>query len=551
MIINLHKQGVTAIMRRAVGTCFFLLATVLVFLWMGSSVFASDIEVFVDDEQVEFPDQAPYIDENNRTMVPVRFVSENLGAEVNWHGDQERVEVKLRGDILNLWIGEKVFFQNDEEMPMDTAPVVTGANRTMVPIRFVSEGLDADVEWHQEQRAVYIYPDLQPFPDIPGEHTGTIGEITIGAENLNVRKGPGIDYDVIAQVDEGDGFPILAKASLDNHPDYYEWYKIVLDKEDIDSDSELNKGWVAAEYVEKESVVIEQNLRAVDFLHWEERDNHTSFRLGPIERLPLDIFTLDNPHRLVLDLKDVGLNMDSGGWPVNSEAVSDIRLAEREAEGFTRVVFDLNAMEHYAIAWEDSHLIVNVFDHDPLKGETIMVDPGHGGKDDGAKGPSGLKEKDVVLDVSLRLRDKLEDLGAEVIMTREEDIYLSLDERAEMCNDWDDLAMFISVHANAHPDNSIEGTETFYSSSRSQRDFFLARNLQHGLLDRLGRVDRGVKNSRFRVLRNASVPAALVELAFISNPEEEQLLARDDFRQDSAKGLVDGVLNYHQRYHFQ
>lgn len=176
----------------------------------------------------------------------------------------------------------------------------------------------------------------------------------------------------------------------------------------------------------------------------------------------------------------------------------------------------------------------------PLNGLTIAVDPGHGGRTSGAVGPSGLRESDVVLDISLRLTEMLRKQGAAVLLTRSGDTTVSLQERVDKANAGK-AVLFVSVHANGHENRSANGTETYYNAQEGRP---LAERIQAALIDLLGRRNRGVKQAAFFVLRNATMPAALAEVAFITNPEEEALLSREDFRQSAAQALLAGILAF-------
>lgn len=173
----------------------------------------------------------------------------------------------------------------------------------------------------------------------------------------------------------------------------------------------------------------------------------------------------------------------------------------------------------------------------------IVLDPGHGGHDPGAVGPTGLRESDIVLDVAKRVRDLLLDSGHKVRLTRETDCYVSLSARAEFANR-ERAELFVSVHCNAATDPRAHGTETWYypSSVNGRR---LAEVLQQALVAALRRRDRGLKtSSNLTVLRRTVMPAALVELAFISNDEEEQLLGLDEVRMAAATAIAEGVRSY-------
>jgi N-acetylmuramoyl-L-alanine amidase len=168
----------------------------------------------------------------------------------------------------------------------------------------------------------------------------------------------------------------------------------------------------------------------------------------------------------------------------------------------------------------------------------VCLDPGHGGTDPGAVGPGGTKEKDINLIVAKQVADHLGRHGVQVVMTRDGDQTVSLDQRCTI-SDNAGADLFVSIHCNAVEDRTAHGTETWYVSPTGQK---LAQKVQTGLIVALGRADRGVKQGNKYVLKNTKAPAALVELAFISNPEEEKLLASADFPKRAAEAVARGVL---------
>jgi len=229
----------------------------------------------------------------------------------------------------------------------------------------------------------------------------------------------------------------------------------------------------------------------------------------------------------------------------------------------------------------------------PFRSETVravVIDPGHGGRDPGAIGPSGVREKDVVLDIGLRLKRMIEEqLGLRVIMTRASDVFVPLEERAAIANRHN-ADFFISLHVNAAPQSRAIGSETYFlsrePSDRGARASAIRENtvlslegigpreqeslktilwdmaqtfyvkesseLAEALLNELRQIlkvnDRGVKSAPFVVLIGAAMPSVLVEAAFITNPEEERRLRREAYRQQVAEALLAGVARFKDRY---
>jgi len=172
----------------------------------------------------------------------------------------------------------------------------------------------------------------------------------------------------------------------------------------------------------------------------------------------------------------------------------------------------------------------------------ICIDPGHGGKDCGATGPTGLKEKDVNLDIAVRLKNKLAGAGFRVIMTRESDVNHSIDEITNFANS-NNADLFISVHNNSHPSQDMNGTQVFYYSQSTYGNV-LASCLCSKIMGQIGTCNRGVKPSNFKVLRNTKMTSALVEGVFMSNASEEAKLKDAGFRDKIASGIYNGIVEF-------
>jgi len=219
-----------------------------------------------------------------------------------------------------------------------------------------------------------------------------------------------------------------------------------------------------------------------------------------------------------------------------------------------------------------------------LKIGRIVIDPGHGGHDTGTIGPTGLEEKEVVLDVGLKLKKLLEkNTGCEVVMTRSDDTFIPLEERTAIANQ-KSADLFISVHANASTDMSARGIETYYLNFTSNADALevaarenassqeavhqlqdlikkiamsekieesqdFARQVQREVFTRVTKFsgaqrDRGIKKAPFVVLIGANMPSILAEISFLTNPRDERLLRKSDYREKIAYALYEGILDY-------
>ncbi|NHM30037.1 N-acetylmuramoyl-L-alanine amidase [Bacillus sp. C11] len=180
-----------------------------------------------------------------------------------------------------------------------------------------------------------------------------------------------------------------------------------------------------------------------------------------------------------------------------------------------------------------------------LLGKKIIIDAGHGGKDTGAIGPTGYREKDATLAISLALQKELQKAGAIVTLTRSTDIFLELSERTAISNK-SDYDAFVCIHADSFTTES-KGTTTYYNSTlnfNGPKSITLASNVQKNLIGTVKTYDRGIKEQDYYVNRMNELPSILVETAFISNPTEEALLKSPSFRQNTAVGIRKGLESY-------
>jgi len=170
---------------------------------------------------------------------------------------------------------------------------------------------------------------------------------------------------------------------------------------------------------------------------------------------------------------------------------------------------------------------------------TVVLDAGHGGIDRGARGADGKTyEKTVALDTAKRIERGLKARGYRVIMTRRSDYFISLPARVQAATRQRN-SVFVSIHYNWARNSGASGTETFYYNSRS---YPLAANIQREINRVAPTPNRGVKKARFHVLRNNLRPAVLVELGFMSNSSELQLIKSASYRQRLADAVVRGII---------
>ncbi len=353
---------------------------------------------------------------------------------------------------------------------------------------------------------------------------------------------------------------------------------------------------------------------AIEKISFQSQPDYTQIFLDVPRETGYIVKELSNPPRLLINLYPAKLFLSQREIKIEDQFVQRIRLSQ-DSDHVVKIVLDLSNPEYsWAVfpSEDSSQIIVEVrspekdvvrrllrgqeeaftFSFSPekasrVKGKIrrIVLDPGHGGKDPGAIGPTGLKEKEVTLAIAKELARLLRREGLEVYLTREDDRFIPLDRRAEIANQLKG-DIFLSIHANAGFSRKAGGIETFFNSRYSYgkgaeevaarenaafgstatfkevraivwdliQDQYraesneLSHSIQRYLVQATNLEDRGVKSARFYVLRGAAMPAALVEVGFISNPWEERLLKRDSFRKKVALGIFRGLMDYIREY---
>lgn len=172
----------------------------------------------------------------------------------------------------------------------------------------------------------------------------------------------------------------------------------------------------------------------------------------------------------------------------------------------------------------------------------IVLDAGHGGKDQGASGGNAI-EKEITLEIAKKTRSILEEAGYKVGMVRDDDTFVELQERAEYANH-KKAKVFVSIHCNSSEDGEGTGIETFYTEQKEESSQELAQLIQENVIVQTGARDREVKTADYTVIVSTEMPSALVETGFLSNGSESELLQQEDYQEKLAKGIAEGIINY-------
>lgn len=335
-------------------------------------------------------------------------------------------------------------------------------------------------------------------PQTKTDLTGFIGTVT--ATSLNVRNSSSLDGKVIASVSKGETFKIVEEQN--------NWIRI-----ELGSDKD---GWVAGWYLEK---TVPKNIPSKE------------------------------------TIKNSSVTIVHDGTNIRSSADTNSKVLARANSGdFFPIVaihndwYEIklaNGKNGFVAGW-----IVSVSGGVPqvekpgmntdLKSKKIMIDPGHGGRDNGATGFKGTLEKQITLRTGQLLFNKLRAKGANVILTRSNDQYLSLGTRVSMAH-YQDVDAFISIHYDSIENGAVNGMTTYYYHPYQKA---LATAVHKEAQKQVTIKDRNIRFGNYHVIRENRQQAILLELGYLSNPEEELLITSNQYQDQITNGIVQGLANY-------
>ncbi|GGF07141.1 putative N-acetylmuramoyl-L-alanine amidase YrvJ [Halobacillus andaensis] len=325
----------------------------------------------------------------------------------------------------------------------------------------------------------------------------SLGKVNVATAVLNVRSKATTNSSILRQVRKGSSFEYLEEKQG--------WYKIKLDGS--------KTGWVAGWLVTKKNSSSSEP-KADKETKVTMQYNATNLRSGPST-----------------NYKVLGRANKGDQFNVISKEGKWYKISYKNSHA-------------YVAGWivdENNSTTPTPVSSSNLSGKTIVVDAGHGGFDPGAIGRSGTYEKTLTLQTAQKLKSTLERNGADVVMTRANDSYLSLSARTALSNASKGDA-FISVHYNSVPQSiRATGINTYFYSSTTRK---LASNVQSGVTQATGLRDRGIRHGDFHVIRYNKKPSIMVELGFISDASEEKTVKSSSYQNKASQGITNGLIQY-------
>lgn len=296
------------------------------------------------------------------------------------------------------------------------------------------------------------------------------------------------------------------------------YYKVQLSRDDF--------AWLSKDYANKLDTN-DLNIQRIIALDYHEDSTKRIYEIKLSDKVPYTLSESDGLDLVVYNVKD---------YPYNKY---EFHIANSgKLFGYKSYYTDDNRLIIEVKKFPDINKST------PLKGLIIAIDAGHGGTELGAIGCLNDNEKDVNLEISKILKEKLETNGANVIMTREDDSFVGLNDRVEIANK-NNAQIFISIHNNALPDSAAHlkstGSEAYYFYPQSKE---LAKDVVEALAKETGFKNNGAKAQSFAVVRNTNCPAILVEVGYIINPEDNAKLIDKDYQNKIAEAILHGLENY-------
>ena len=590
----------------------------------GNNVQVREVPIILNGQSVVLEDPSFIL--IDRTLVPLRFVAESFGAEVDWVQKTKTAIVTHNNKKINLTIDSPDVTINQDKYLLDKNSIpklVTFANKndakTMVPIAFISTILGFEVGYDEVTRQPFINAAPTPEEETDDEVVELAPETDVDKdkdenkdeeneenkeeekkeepliskeemENLNVISDIYLDYingkDVIVVEGTKDAkynvtrisnpervvIDILDSAFAEgvyfeykydiafvkgirasqysgdkNYPAGQRIVRVVLDAKDGEMDPNVNV------VVEDGKLLIFPKKSIWENINYDSISNIMSILTTEPTIYNISYDTITKSVEIVIPSGFDQLDEDK--VKVLEGLVDQIEITKNPVETRIKIQFT-RSIEFQLLSDPIDNEIVFSFkrvNNTKPSDLVIVIDPGHGGKDNGASSKSGVREKDLNLIMGLKLETALKQLGYNIVMTRTTDVYYGLYERPAFANSIN-ADMFISMHANSTTNPAVNGIEVLYCPAtpeniKSVDQYPLAKLVMEEVLKATGGKERRIhKRPDLVVLNRTNMPAILVETGFMSNVDELRLIMDETYQNNFIKGIVNGVDRYFDLY---
>lgn len=493
-----------------------------------------------------------------RAVVPVREVFEALGAEVIYVASNNTVKVNYGSKTVVLTIGAETALVDGVKklIPDGVGAKLIGKwgeyPKTMVPVRFISESIGLDVGWDGDNKIISVTekssrptanptktpkPTATPKPIKTPAPTQTAGPIEITSRLTRISYD--IDEDVVTvKITASSAVDSISKAVMTSsgtvYADIYGAENALATKTVVDEDiikairigqhDEYTRVAIDTEGVEKYSVTLSSTKKTI------------TFKLSSDKRAD---FGTPEP----MSTPKPSTSASPSPSPSPSPTPKPMRYDTRKI-----VVLDAGhggydpGASGYLMTEEEKELYLAALESE----ENLIADMETGSGDK-------IDEKDIALIVTKKVKENLEDNGIEVILTRKGDTYPTLDERPELANE-EGAVIFVSIHLNStvSPVTGAKGIEVYYSTQNNDDELGitskeLSEEILECVIDSTDAYSRGVKSGNLLVNRKCMMPSALIEIGFMNNPFELELMIDEDYQDKLAAGIARGIVSMHEK----
>ncbi len=539
-------------MQQSVGGGWRAVAIVLLLMLYGTGHATIGVSILGERTTIS---PAPQIDDGVLLGAPEAIVG-RLGCRFMTDDDGSLVIVTPKGTSVTLTPGHNTILVDDQPIEM-SRETFTAGERIIAPLRPILEAIGVRQWWDSRSKTLHIEIPLQQV------------EVHADGDGARIRVPTALrSHGTLAFINDPDRYYVDlpgVRAAQDEELVYVNegnlrrvrWgnfkrdpviTRVVLDVREgaavrWEPDEDGFGGYLLLDESEGEKPLIDRRLPEITRLAASNPDSRSTIvHLELTDPVSVEYDLHRQPPRMTLKLPDATPAAPMTPIEVDdSPFVKTATLTGTPGRAGAVLTLDLHQLIHFEVESNDDPSAIHVvFRKGRLADKRIVIDPGHGGRDTGARGRQ-LLEKDVVLDVSHRVAARLLAIGASTTLTRETDVFVDLYDRPRLANRLG-ADLFVSIHVNAMPRrNQGRGIETYY---RHPHQKCLGLIMQAELVRALERRCRGLRQANFVVIRETEMPAVLVELMFINSDEEEALLARSDTRDRAADAIVEGLRQY-------
>lgn len=323
--------------------------------------------------------------------------------------------------------------------------------------------------------------------------------------------------------------------------------RVVVDVKEMDRKPNLSTE------VDDNDIVLYVDDEDVDDIDYDYEDKIGNLEIETDRNPDYELKFNEEDKKMDIKISSKDLDIENTIQQINDELVENIIVKNSGDKKLITVNFNTYIEYELKSIEKDDEIVLQFHEKEnitPFSDKLIVIDAGHGGHDPGTHGLiSKVNEKDLNLNVALKLDKKLRELGFKTILTRSDDTFVDLYERAEIANRANADA-FVSIHFNAHPNRDIDGIQTLYCPSyngtaKTGPNFPFSETIHNSMLGDLRLRDRGiVKRSGLVVVRETNMVAIIAELGFLSNPQEELKIIKDKYHEQAAESISKGIVQY-------